>query len=140
MLHTVADMLQSHKGTGQSPLARNMQALLEAIDAAFECTQICTSCADACLAEPDVGMVIHCIRLNLDCADICNTTARALSRQTQPDMAVLTAQLQACVAACRACGAECQKHAGHHPHCGVCAESCRRCEGACQALLDTLGA
>lgn len=140
MSHTVADMLQSHKGVSQSPLAQNRQALLNAIDAAFECAQICTSCADACLSESDVQTVIHCIRLNLDCADICNTTGRALARQTQPDVQVLRAQLRACIAACGACGAECQQHAGHHPHCGVCAESCRRCEQACQTLLGSLAA
>lgn len=140
MLHTVRDLLASHPQAAQSPFASNQQALLEAIDAAFECAQICTSCADACLAEPDVDMVRHCIRLNLDCADICNTTGRALARQTQPDVNVLRDLVRACVTACYACGAECQKHAGHHPHCGVCAESCRRCEEACSALLSALEA
>ena len=118
-------------------LSRDAGALLEAIGAAFDCAQTCTACADACLAEPDVQAVVHCIRLNLDCADVCTTTGRVLARQTEPDLAVVRAQLQACVVACRACGAECRTHA-HHQHCQVCADACRRCEQACDRLAGAL--
>lgn len=130
-------MFQTHPRGAQ---VQNQPALLECIAACFGCAQGCTACADAdaCLGEPDVGMVIHCIRLNLDCADICNATGRVLARQTEPQTEVWRAQLQACLAACQACGAECQKHAGHHEHCGVCAERCRRCEQARQTLLGAL--
>ena len=30
---------------------------------------------------------------------------------------------------------ECEKHAGMHEHCRICAEACRRCEQACDQLL-----
>ena len=33
--------------------------------------QVCTACADACLGEDDVGELTRCIRLDLDCADLC---------------------------------------------------------------------
>ncbi|GMA14693.1 four-helix bundle copper-binding protein [Deinococcus metallilatus] len=118
--------------------AFNMQALTACIDACFECAQVCTSCADACLGEREHLMhLVHCIRLNLDCADVCGTTGRVLSRLTQPDQNVLRTQLQACVAACRACGDECERHARemNMEHCRICAESCRRCQQACQQLL-----
>jgi len=59
-------------------------------------------------------MLIRCIRLNLDCADVCDATGRLISRQTEPDWGLLRAQLQACVAACQICGAECERHAGRH--------------------------
>lgn len=133
----VQRMLQTHPRAGQ---VQNMQTLQECIDACFECAQVCNACADACLAEPDVQMVIHCIRLNNDCADICTTTGRALLRLTEPDTGVLRAQVQACLSACQACGAECEKHKGHHEHCGVCAENCHRCEQACQQMLSVLSA
>jgi hypothetical protein len=59
------------------------RAKLEAcIAACFECAQVCTACADACLSEDMVAELTKCIRTNLDCADICETTGRVLSRHT----------------------------------------------------------
>jgi hypothetical protein len=52
---------------------------------------------------------------------------------------VLRASVEACATACRVCGDECDRHASHHEHCRLCAESCRRCEEACRALLAALG-
>ena len=51
------------------------EAFIEAIDEAYACAQTCTSCADACLAEEKVTELRQCIRLNLDCADVCAGTA-----------------------------------------------------------------
>lgn len=112
--------------------------LAECLDACLECEAVCSSCADACLAEEHVAHLRRCVRLNLDCADICSATGRVLSRLTAPDPAVLRAQLEACRAACRACGDECERHAQDMgmEHCRVCAEACRRCEAACTALID----
>ena len=130
----VEQMLQSHPKKFQGDAA----ALAACIEACLECAQTCTACADACLGEQDRQLLVRCIRLNLDCADVCDTTGRMLSRQTEPDWGMIRAQLQACVAACRVCGAECDKHAGHMAHCKVCAETCRRCEEACTRLLNAL--
>jgi len=46
--------------------------------------------------------------------------------------------IEACAAACRACGDECARHAAHHEHCRLCAEACRRCDKACEDLLATI--
>lgn len=118
----------------------NLDALTACLTGCFECEQICGSCADACLGETEhLAHLVHCIRLNLDCADICAATGRALLRLTQPDVAVLRAQLQACLAACGACAAECESHASMGmTHCELCAASCRRCEAACRSLLGTM--
>lgn len=109
------------------------------IEACFECAQACTACADACLSEDMVAELTTCIRTNLDCADQCDTTGRVLSRHTGYDANLTRAVLQACAAACKACGDECAAHAEMHEHCRVCAEACRRCEQACQDLLASLG-
>lgn len=129
-------MLQTHP----RPTNLDTAMLSRAIDAAFECAQVCTSCADACLAEDMVAELRHCIRTDLDCADICNTTGRVLSRQTEPDTSLLRAQLEACARACKSCGDECEQHAQMHEHCRVCSESCRRCEETCNQLLGSLAA
>src|SRR5699024_1752734 len=102
------------------------------------CAQTCTACADACLAEEKVADLRNCIRLNLDCADLCATTGNILSRRTGSNIATVKAALEACRTACAECAIECEKHAGMHEHCRVCAEACRKCEQACADLLATI--
>ena len=114
------------------------RALLDAIDHAYACAQACTSCADACVAEAMVAEVRQCIRLNLDCADVCAATAALASWRTGSNEEVIRKMLDACVAACRACGAECARHASQHEHCRVCADSCRECEAACASALQSM--
>src|SRR3954452_21116119 len=87
------------------------QSLIDAIDAAHACAQTCTSCADACLAEEMVAELRQCIRLNLDCADVCSATATLGSRRTGSNEEVIRRLLETCIVACRLCGAECQRHA-----------------------------
>ena len=109
------------------------------IEACMECAQACTACADACLSEDMVAELAKCIRGDLDCADICDTTARVLSRHTGYDAHVTRAVLEACVQACKSCGDVCNEHSSMHEHCRICAESCRTCEQACRDLLSSLG-
>ncbi|SCL56209.1 four-helix bundle copper-binding protein [Micromonospora chersina] len=112
--------------------------LAATIDALRSCAQACTACADACLSEDMVAELTKCIRTNLDCADICDTTARVLSRHTGYDANVTRSLLEACATACKSCGDECAAHAGMHEHCRVCADSCRACEKACRDLLAVM--
>ncbi len=113
--------------------------LARVVDTLVACSQACTACADACLSEDMVAELRKCIRTNLDCADVCDTTARVLSRHTGYDANLTRAMLQACIQACRSCGDECAAHAGHHEHCRICAEACRACEQACTELLAAIG-
>jgi hypothetical protein len=112
--------------------------LAACIEACVECAQACASCADACLSEDDVQDLRKCIRLNLDCDDLCSATARVLTRQTEYDAPVSRAQLEACRQSCGTCAEECEGHADHHEHCRLCAEACRRCETACAELLEAI--
>lgn len=129
-------MLSTHPSAGVADSA----ALVACIEACFDCALTCTMCADACLGEEHVHDLRHCIRLNLDCADICNATGRVVARQTTPDWTLVRSQVQACLMACQLCAAECEQHAGMHEHCRVCAEACRRCEEACNRLVTALAA
>ena len=97
------------------------------------------ACADACLSEDVVAELTKCIRTNLDCADVCDTTGRVLSRHTGYDANLTPAVLDACAAACQACGDEREQHASMHEHCRGCAEACRRGERACRGLITSLG-
>lgn len=112
--------------------------LAECIDACFDCVQACTDCADACLGEGYIQALGRCIRLDLDCADVCVATVRILSRQLALESQMARVALEACIEAVRLCGEECEKHAGYHEHCRVCAESCRRCERSCEEVLSAI--
>src|SRR5258707_5606077 len=92
------------------------QLLTRCIDTCLECGQACTACADADLGEQLVAELAKCARLNLDCADVCETTARVLSRQTGYDRDLTRAVVQACVQASNACGDQCERHAHMHQH------------------------
>jgi hypothetical protein len=117
----------------------NVEHLAEAIDAAAACATICAACADACLAEDPVADLRDCIRTDLDCADVCATTASVLSRRTGSNLGVVKELLTACRTACASCADECESHASMHEHCKICAEACRRCEKACADLLRSIG-
>ena len=110
--------------------------LAATIDALTDCAQACTADIDADLSEQDLAEMVKCIRLCLNCADVCTATAGIVSRQSEYDVSVARPLLEACVAICKSCGDECQRHAQHHQHCRVCGEACRRCEQACRNLLD----
>ena len=130
------EMLRSHP---RKPFME-LDDLTSCITACVECADVCTSCADACLGEQNVQMLARCIRINLDCADICQSTARILARQTETDPQLLRVQLEATLTVSRICAEECEKHAGMHIHCKVCASVCRKCEQSCRQLLSSLPA
>lgn len=130
----VRQMFQTHP----NPASDAGDEAFALVQAAAECTYTCTTCADACLEEEDPSSLRTCIRLNLDCAEICSVTAKLISRPGPQDPGLLRAQLEACATACRACADECDKHAGHHEHCRICAEACRACAEACDRMKGAL--
>ncbi|HET6355427.1 four-helix bundle copper-binding protein [Streptomyces sp.] len=86
-----------------------------------------------------VGELTKCIRTDMDCADICNTTASVLSRRTGYDGNITRAMLKACATACKACADECGSHADME-HCHLCALSALPAGlQACSDLLTSLG-
>ena len=113
-------------------------SLIRCIEQCYECAQTCTVCADACLGEEMVQHLKQCIRLNLDCADVCAATGSIASRRTGSNEELIRRMLEACGQACAACAVECERHAEMHEHCRICAEACRRCEQACREAFDTI--
>ena len=85
------------------------EKLRDCIEACLDCSQTCTACADACLSEDMVAELTKCIRTCTDCSDVCDTTGRVLSRHTGYDANLTRAVLEACAAACKACGDECAR-------------------------------
>jgi hypothetical protein len=131
---TIREMLEAHP----QPPGGDRDVIVRCIEACIDSAAACTSCADADLGESDLPELVRCIRLCLDCADICDATGRIVTRQTESEGSVVRATVEACVTICRACREECERHAEHHEHCRICAQSCGRCEQACNALLASI--
>ena len=127
-------LLDTYPGT----LYADAGVLTAAIDALSDCAQACIADADADLSEQNLAEMVTCIRLCLDCADVCTATAAVTSRQTAYDATITRPLLEACIATCKSCGDECERHARMHEHCRICEQACRRCEQACRELLGAL--
>ncbi|MGE4078997.1 MAG: four-helix bundle copper-binding protein [Reyranella sp.] len=115
------------------------QALRRCIDECHDCAQACTRCAVACLSESEVRHLVQCIRLDLDCADLCLASAALASRRTGTNRDILRRMLEICGDGCRICAEECERHAARHEHCRVCADACRTCERACREAASSIG-
>ncbi len=101
---------------------------------AMFCAEICTSCADACVAEP-MDMA-QCIRSCLDCADVCAATGRLAIRRTAQNIETLRLMLETCARVCELCAEECARH--DHEHCRLCAQMCRECAADCREAIPTV--
>ncbi len=124
---TLTDALADHPARASFDLPE----LLRAVEACQACSTLCATCADSSLALED-GVMSDCIRRCLDCNVICAATATILARPT-PNGEAWSAQVRACIASCRECAVECERH--EHISCKSCAQACRACEQALQQLL-----
>ena len=79
------------------------------------------------LDEKDVTPMAHCIEIDRDCAELCYTAAKLLTRDSEFAHELLAL----CEKACRHCAEECGKHKDEH--CKKCAEKCLECAEACHA-------
>lgn len=91
------------------------------------CIAACNFCAASCLKEEHVHMLTQCISYDIDCAEVCRTTAILLARDSKHGKHLL----KECIELCEACAAECEKH--DHDHCQASAKACRECAEACKA-------
>ena len=98
------------------------------IDACNACATACNHCAAACLREDGVGDLRDCIRLDIDCAEICRFVTAYMARGSEfaPDICAL------CADVCDACADECERH--DMAHCRECAEACRKCAVECRRM------
>ena len=135
-MNHIQSILQKHPNPAFSIDA---SLLAECVESCLRCVSVCTACADSCLEEEMVADLTECIRTDLDCADVCAATASIFSRQSKGSVELIRAQLEACAAACKACGDSCAEHQDKHEHCRVCMACCRETEEVCNRLLQQMG-
>jgi len=102
-----------------------------------QCIENCTNCHRVCLetaarhfaGEKTPKLEERIVRLLLDCADICRTSADFMIRGSElhPHTCL------ACAAICTRCADECDQM-GEDPYMAACAEICRRCAASCTEM------
>lgn len=100
------------------------------IDECNACATACDHCAVSCLSEQDVQNMARCIKLDIDCAQICRLAASYMSRGSELAGIICAA----CADICDACGEECERF--QMDHCQRCAEACRRCAAECRRMAS----
>lgn len=121
----------------------SVQATQQPNEGMDECIRNCTECHRICLET-----VVYClklggahaepehIRLLLDCADICRTSADFMIRGS--DMHALTCGT--CAEVCERCAADCEQMGVDDAHLKQCAEVCRRCAESCRQMTKAMTA
>lgn len=124
MLFGYANITNNLKYTA---MKANVLSLLNFI---YECQTKCKYCFNACLEEEKIDMMRRCLKLTVECADICDLTASSLSYEGDFTEDVLAV----CIKACHDCGQECRKH--EYLHCIECAKACEECVRACKEYMN----
>ncbi|MEO7985569.1 MAG: four-helix bundle copper-binding protein [Gemmatimonadales bacterium] len=106
-----------------------------------ECIENCTNCHRICLetaavhfrgeAPRDIPEAL--VRLLIDCAEICRTSADFMIRGSE----LHPHTCRACSAICERCADECDRM-GDDPRMAACVEICRRCAQTCGQMAASL--
>lgn len=99
------------------------------IQECLECYSVCTETVTHCLEKGGMHAEAGHIRLLLDCATICQTSADFMLRGSE----LHTRTCGVCAEACERCAADCEKMADD-PVMKHCAEVCRRCAESCRKM------
>jgi hypothetical protein len=113
---------QKRQQSGPSP------ELPSCIDICTECHQMCLETVQTCLRLGGPHAEAGHIRLLLDCAQICQTSADFMSRGSP----LHTTTCGACAEICRACADSCRGMDGEEMR--RCAELCDRCADSCERM------
>lgn len=76
-------------------------------------------------------MLARCIKLDMDCAQICRLAAGYMARGSELAGMICNA----CADVCDACAEECEQHR-QMEHCQRCADACRRCAAECRRMAS----
>jgi hypothetical protein len=105
------------------------QAMNDCIHTCTQCDATCLETVNYCLGEGGKHAAPDHITLMTTCADVCNTTGRAMLRGSNVHAAVC----KACAQVCRSCAASCEAF-GDDADMKRCVDACRRCAESCDAM------
>ncbi|HUB38832.1 MAG TPA: four-helix bundle copper-binding protein [Streptosporangiaceae bacterium] len=125
------DSLAVHAAFDSGTLTRVMDAL-------SSCEEAVTACSAGMVAAQDIDRTRASVLRDLDCSDVVATTRRMLTRATADDITLVTAQLEACLIACRRSEEQCKLTAEDHEHCRLCTTATHEAAEACGQALEVL--
>lgn len=104
--------------------------LSRCVDNCVECHKVCLETFSYSLATGGRHSEADHVRLLLDCAEMCQTTANFMLRHS----AAYGALCEACAAVCQACADDCTAMSASNEQMRACAQICRRCAESCRAI------
>lgn len=104
-------------------------AMGSGVQTALECHTICLETITHCLAKGGEHARPDHIKLLLDCAEICQTAANFMTRDSEAH--ALTCRV--CAEICERCAASCEEM-GDDDEMRRCAEACLRCAESCREM------
>lgn len=107
------------------------------IEVLNRCRAVCDDCGTSRLANATHGAAaLRCLRLIVQCAELCRDTAALLACAHEIDAATLRNHVRSCSVACERCRREIDR-AGF-VWAEDCIDACSRAATACATLLPTL--
>jgi hypothetical protein len=118
--------------------AIDSRTLAQVVDALSGCEEAVIACSAGMVAEQDIDRMRASVLRDLECSEVVATTRRLHTRAPADDSALVTAQLEACLIACRRSEEQCKLTAAEHEHCRLCTAATRRAAEACRQALEAL--
>jgi hypothetical protein len=115
--------------THQPPMSADMQSCIEACT---RCHQVCLETVTHCLEMGGRHADPAHIRLLLDCAEICQTSANFMLRSSD----LHTRTCAVCAEVCERCAQECETF--EEAFMQACAQECRRCAESCRRMAQAM--
>jgi hypothetical protein len=109
------------------------QQMQECIQTCFDCHKICLETVAYCLGKGGKHAEAAHIRLLLDCAEICQTSANFMLRGSDLHGRVC----EVCAEVCQQCATDCGRIGTDAPQMKECAEICRRCADLCRQMAGS---
>ncbi|MCY1044415.1 four-helix bundle copper-binding protein [Corallococcus sp. bb12-1] len=108
---------------------REQDEMQACINHCLACHRLCLETLADCFQKGGTHTEPGRLRLLMDCADICETSARFLLRGSR----LHSRTCFACAEVCGPCAAACEQKDAEHLM-KACAEACRRCEESCRRM------
>lgn len=112
---------------------QSTQEMERCIDNCQECHEVCLRTASHCLEKGGRHAEVSHVRLLLDCAQVCQTSADFMIRGSD----LHAATCRACAEVCERCADDCERM-GDDEMMRRCAEVCRRCAQSCAQMAGAM--
>jgi hypothetical protein len=106
------------------------------IDLCLNCHRICVETVSHCLSMAGRHTEARHIRVLLDCAQICATSADFMLRESE----FHARTCGVCAELCTACADSCQEVGPHDINMQRCIQACRKCADACRRMAGMAAA